>query len=338
MLSNAKHYQNNLICLKFRAKSRNSKYSTEFTTRYSHYVLRPYLDKSKLKMLNTKIQNIKQYSPREFTIEKMKDLFNKLKDEWSLLEISRQMSCDIKTIREQIEKASEEYKVQTSLFCKICKRHVGAFSYLSINEWTKSKIYTRENTLDGKRITSLEKWKPLHEFTQDWISKHKEYRSLTTAEKKRLTSEQLVYYRKTSLQKILDKFEDYVKENNLQNVFIPTVQGFYEYIDRYYVDFEYKILTLKRKYGIAKSRLKKPKKAKIKSKLKFAKSVHERSEKINIREEFGHYEIDTVQFKKTSKYCLVTLLERKTRMLFAMYSKRDAVSVRFSAWKADMQI
>ncbi|HCG2566690.1 TPA: IS30 family transposase [Staphylococcus aureus] len=35
------------------------------------------------------------------------------------------------------------------------------------------------------------------------------------------------------------------------------------------------------------------------------------------REEFGHYEIDTIWSKRPSRYCLLTILERKTRFLYA---------------------
>ncbi|HDI1017805.1 TPA: IS30 family transposase [Staphylococcus aureus] len=41
------------------------------------------------------------------------------------------------------------------------------------------------------------------------------------------------------------------------------------------------------------------------------------SKSINNREEFGHYEIDTVWSVRPSTYCLLTIIERKTRYLYA---------------------
>ncbi|MGK0575480.1 IS30 family transposase [Macrococcus capreoli] len=38
---------------------------------------------------------------------------------------------------------------------------------------------------------------------------------------------------------------------------------------------------------------------------------------INNRSEFGHYEIDTIWSKRPSKFCLLTIIERKTRYLYA---------------------
>ena len=42
-----------------------------------------------------------------------------------------------------------------------------------------------------------------------------------------------------------------------------------------------------------------------------------RLKSINNREEFGHYEIDTVWSVRPSTYCLLTIIERKTRYLYA---------------------
>ncbi|MCE5746185.1 IS30 family transposase [Staphylococcus pseudintermedius] len=41
------------------------------------------------------------------------------------------------------------------------------------------------------------------------------------------------------------------------------------------------------------------------------------SKSINNREEYGHYEIDTIWGVRPSKYCLLTVIERKTRYLYA---------------------
>ncbi|WP_416756363.1 hypothetical protein ACM0IS_00735 [Mycoplasma aquilae ATCC BAA-1896] len=72
---------------------------------------------------------------------------------------------------------------------------------------------------------------------------------------------------------------------------------------------------------------KKKKRKYTKSKIQGATSIHNRDESINNREEAGHYEMDTVVFNKSSKLILVTVYERKSRLGYAMLSKRDAQSV-----------
>ena len=47
-------------------------------------------------------------------------------------------------------------------------------------------------------------------------------------------------------------------------------------------------------------------------------SIAERPPEIEDREEFGHWEIDTVEGKKSDDNALLTLLERKTRNYYAI--------------------
>ncbi|WP_041725662.1 hypothetical protein [Caldicellulosiruptor acetigenus] len=55
-------------------------------------------------------------------------------------------------------------------------------------------------------------------------------------------------------------------------------------------------------------------------------SLEERPDSANNREEFGHWEIDTLIGKRSSDSVLVTLTERKTRfgMIFVIPSKESS--------------
>ncbi|WP_183541321.1 IS30 family transposase [Lactovum miscens] len=60
----------------------------------------------------------------------------------------------------------------------------------------------------------------------------------------------------------------------------------------------------------------------------FGLSIEQRPEAINQREEFGHYEIDTVLLTKAKGECLLTLTERKTRSeLIRLIPDKSAQSV-----------
>ncbi|GEP20199.1 hypothetical protein IV88_GL001290 [Pediococcus argentinicus] len=53
--------------------------------------------------------------------------------------------------------------------------------------------------------------------------------------------------------------------------------------------------------------------------IKVGSSIEERPIEINTRSEFGHWEVDTVLSSRgESKHCLVTFIERKTRLLWAI--------------------
>ena len=47
------------------------------------------------------------------------------------------------------------------------------------------------------------------------------------------------------------------------------------------------------------------------------KSIHDRPESIDRREEFGHFEVDTVESGRNGSGCVFTIVERKSRRLFA---------------------
>ena len=62
----------------------------------------------------------------------------------------------------------------------------------------------------------------------------------------------------------------------------------------------------------------------------FTKDLSKTKPSINSRAEFGHWEGDTVEIKRGSKY-LVTLVERKTRFLMtALVTNKKADTVRFA--------
>lgn len=81
----------------------------------------------------------------------------------------------------------------------------------------------------------------------------------------------------------------------------------YNYIDLRLLDIKNIDLPMKLRRSTKKSRVRKNKKA-------LGTSIEERPEEINTREEFGHWEIDTVIGEKTSDdKVLLTIVERKTR-------------------------
>lgn len=83
---------------------------------------------------------------------------------------------------------------------------------------------------------------------------------------------------------------------------------FYNYIDLGLLKVKNSDLTLKLRRNIKLSKVHKNKK-------KFGKSIEERPDSINNREEFDHLEIDTVIGQKTNDDCvLLIILERKTKI------------------------
>lgn len=106
-----------------------------------------------------------------------------------------------------------------------------------------------------------------------------------------------------------------------KNEYIVSTKTLYNYIDRGFLSIRNIDLPLK-------TRLK-PKKKRIRqNKRILGKSIDLRPEHINSREEFGHWEIDTVIGKKSGDKALLTLTERKSRYeIIMLLDNKDAKSV-----------
>ncbi|EYE87135.1 integrase [Fervidicella metallireducens AeB] len=103
--------------------------------------------------------------------------------------------------------------------------------------------------------------------------------------------------------------------------FIVSTKTLYNYIDRGFLSIRNIDLPLK-------TRLK-PKRKRIReNKRLLGKSIDLRPEQINSRQEFGHWEIDTVIGKKSGDKALLTLTERKSRYeIIMLLDNKDSKSV-----------
>lgn len=102
----------------------------------------------------------------------------------------------------------------------------------------------------------------------------------------------------------------YIKQNKIEFEEEICVKTLYNYIDK---DF---FLGISNKNLLRKKNKRKRKYNRIRTvalKNRNGKSIEERPEKVNMREEFGHWEIDLVVGKQGTKPAILTLVERQTR-------------------------
>ena len=99
----------------------------------------------------------------------------------------------------------------------------------------------------------------------------------------------------------------------------------YEYIYRFMYDEWFKYLTRKKKYNYKKNKGKK--KMTIKNKV----NISERPEKANQRQEFGHFEADTIFSCSGSKSALLVLVDRLTRKTHIKKLERKTASLTSSS-------
>jgi transposase, IS30 family len=126
------------------------------------------------------------------------------------------------------------------------------------------------------------------------------------------------------------------KTNILKNSYIPSTKTLYNWIDAGRLSVRNIDLAMKLRRSTKRKRLRRPKRI-------FGQSIEERCDSVETREEFGHWEIDTVIGQKSKDEALLTLIERKTRkeLLMRLPSKtassvQDGIKQLFAPFKDNL--
>ena len=132
-----------------------------------------------------------------------------------------------------------------------------------------------------------------------------------------------LFYKKT-LKKIRsnDDLEDFVRENIKKDWSPEEISWNWETTNKkLYISTPtiYKYIYSKFWYGLTEylyTKRRRPKKRRHKAKrqsIKFRKFIDVRPKIIGLKRQFGHYECDLIMWKKISPFCLLVLIEMKTR-------------------------
>ena len=114
-----------------------------------------------------------------------------------------------------------------------------------------------------------------------------------------------------------EEIAGYIKKKDIKFIIQPSFQGIYYWIETKQLNIKSEDLT--HKYKLKK---KEEKTEKIKKGPKHKeKSIHNRAEKIDRNEEFGHWELDCVEGSQESKKTYLTILERKTKKYIVISMK-----------------
>lgn len=110
------------------------------------------------------------------------------------------------------------------------------------------------------------------------------------------------------LEKLKDKLSPHIIQNDIKKELGLEIgkDAIYEYIWRFHPDWK-KYLARQKKYKYKNSKRKKQ--MKIENKI----NISERCDKANLRQEFGHFEADTIFSCKGSKSALLVVVDRFTR-------------------------
>lgn len=180
-----------------------------------------------------------------------------------------------------------------------------------------------------KRGTTLQLKSDLSTFTsyfpETGQAVYENHRSNCGAKIKIATAEAFIKYAETKILKdkwSVDAVVGYCKNDPAwKDEYIVSTKTLYNYIDKGFLSVRNIDLPLKLRL--------KPKNKRIKqNKRILGKSIDLRPEEVNTREEFGHWEIDTVIGKKSGDNALLTLTERKSRYeIMITLNAKDSKSV-----------
>ncbi len=102
-----------------------------------------------------------------------------------------------------------------------------------------------------------------------------------------------------------------IQQNDWKDKPMVSTKTLYNYIDQCLLSVRNIDLPMKTKLNTKTKRIRKNRKV-------LGTSIAERPLEIEEREEFGHWEIDTVEGKKSDDNALLTIIERKTRFYYAI--------------------
>ncbi|WLP85397.1 IS30 family transposase [Mycoplasma seminis] len=290
------------------------------------------LNNENINKMHKEINSIREQKITNFNIEKLAIMFKHFETANSLTEIAKLMNISNKILKQNLKLATLNLKAENSYkFCSNCGKRLTTIFKVSHHEWYKYKIENIKNPVEQLRQNTLLKWKDIVRFSKYWSKQHKRVKKLLS-KGQQISIDEKKFEPLISVATFLDYYKEQLED---KNAFVPTPQAFYDFMDCDYVhEIDFSIFIIKSKRGISKAhwdkqqnKKKKPKGTQS-TKINFGISIHLAPLSIRNREEFGHYEMDTVILNLRAKWCILTLLERKTRMLFGILTRRDAELVK----------
>ncbi|WPB54566.1 IS30 family transposase [Mycoplasmopsis verecunda] len=295
------------------------------------------LNDNEINKIHKDINKLREQNITHFNIEKLAIMFKNFATHETLNDISKTMNVSAKVLKQNLKLAMwiTQQKTHTN-FAVIVKNRLTTIFKVSHREWVQLKMQNVQNPVQQIHENTISKWDDIVRFWRFWSKQHR-------IVKRKLSKGILLSDNEKKFEPLISvtTFLDYYKEQlKDKNAFIPTPQAFYYFYGlRIFKDVDFSIFILKSKEVFQNlieinyvARRKKPKGVQSK-KINFGISIHLAPLTIRNREEFGHYEMDTVILNLRAKYCILTLLERKTRMLFGILTRRDADSIKESLLK-----
>lgn len=250
----------------------------------------------------------------QIDLEQLYNILQELSEGFSIQEVAKIFDRDIRSIKSKIEIITNRRPLSLDkhnrYVCPKCLKRV-----MSVKTLNFAKLYEHLLGYSFSRLFFVsnaikEKWKAYRKY---WYSELNTYNK--NRNKKNLVQKEV----KKSVTYLVNSFKKISPDE-----FAPSPSTIYKIIKKYpyFLEFDHIVKKSEGKYGTRKQKQTKPKT------LKYATEISKRPDYINDRLEHGHFELDTVIGKINDTYCIVTIIERQTRMSYAMLSKRNSKAIK----------
>ncbi|AWX69955.1 IS30 family transposase [Mycoplasmopsis anatis] len=198
--------------------------------------------------------------------------------------------------------------------CRNCDNYINYVNYIDFNLLAEHLIFYRSRRTRLHSKTIQNKWKDFIRFWNEEVDYFRKNRFSKDFTKRAI---------KVSAKALVNKFKKHYPDSPC-----PTTSTVYKCLKSNEFSLSIDILQF---LSVGKYRKRTVKTQK--SSLKNAIPIHQRPEEANNRTTEGHYELDTVIGKREDKYCLVTVLDRKSRRLYSVRSLKTSLAVKKSLIK-----
>ncbi|MBW0597166.1 IS30 family transposase [Mycoplasmopsis anatis] len=305
IIANIKKSLEEVVCIKTKQKHLYN----------NHYLIKN--SDEEIRLLHSKIIKTRLLKENQMSILHFNECLRLIKENKTISQVSKIVRFQPKTIRRLLKISTTnqgDFVKKFKKVCPSCDNYINYVNYLDFNLLAEHLIFYKSKRTRLHSKTIQNKWKSFVKFWNNEVRYFRENRFSKDFTKRAI---------KVSAKALVNKFK-----KHYPNSPCPTTSTVYKCLKSNEFSLSIDILQF---LSVGKYRKRVIKTQK--SSLKNAIPIHQRPEEANNRTTEGHYELDTVIGKREDKYCLVTVLDRKSRKLYSVKSLKTSLAVKNSLIK-----
>ncbi|AWX70125.1 IS30 family transposase [Mycoplasmopsis anatis] len=305
IIANIKNSLEKVVCIKNKQKHLTN----------THYLIKNSDDE--IRLLHSKVIKTRLLKENQMSILHFNECLRLIKENKTVSQVSSIVGFQTKTIKKLLKISTTnqgDFVKKFKKVCRNCDNYINYVNYIDFNLLAEHLIFYKSKRTRLHSKTIQNKWKNFVRFWNDEVNYFRKNRFSKDFTKRAI---------KVSAKAIVNKFKKLYPNSSC-----PTASTVYKCLKSNEFSLSIDILQFL-SVGKYKKRIKKTQK----SSLKNAIPIHQRPEEANNRTMEGHYELDTVIGKREDKYCLVTVLDRKSRKLYSVRSLKTSLAVKKSLIK-----